>query len=138
MDHFFNFLSLPMLLGGALLVFWVYHHRDRFALGEKGAAPEVRRRALRVNLWLYFGVMYFSFFPAMWAMGGNPPSRVDNMTYLYHLMFLASTLTLWVLACPEKWHRWLVSESARPPLALMSVVLQGVNILKPSCAVAMC
>ncbi|MCB0385269.1 MAG: hypothetical protein KDD43_07735 [Bdellovibrionales bacterium] len=124
-EHFVQFLSPALILFSLLAIVWCLDNKDRLTKTLVAQVPTWIPRTL-------FALMLFSaFFPAMWAMGGNPPKRVDNTTYYWYLLFWFLNLIHWVHAKPEKFERlhsrWpnLFAPRVLLPLALVSLFLVG-------------
>lgn len=100
-EHSVQFLSLPLILLSLIVLAWTLQNREAI----------LARIPSRMPKWLmlaFFATMMTSaFFPAMWAMGGNPPERVDNTTYFWFLLFWLMTLVIWVAQHPERYQGWL-------------------------------
>lgn len=106
-EHIAQFISLPLILATLLALPLLLGRIDRCHWNFKKTWPWV---------WLSLGALFFcSFFPALWSMGGQPPKRVDNMTYLFFLFFwwvlLAHLVGLkrpslknWLSR--QKWYHW--------------------------------
>lgn len=100
-EHSVQFLSLPLILLSLVVLGWTLQNREAV----------LARIPSRMPKWLIFGffstMMTSAFFPSMWAMGGNPPERVDNTTYFWFLLFWLMTLVIWVAQHPERYQDWL-------------------------------
>lgn len=118
-EHSVQFLSLPLILLSLVVLGWTLQNREAI----------LSRIPNRMPKWLilaFFATMMISaFFPAMWAMGGNPPERVDNTTYFWFLLFWLVTLVIWVAQHPQKYQGWLKRrpELFRPERLLILSVL---------------
>lgn len=100
-EHSVQFLSLPLILLSLIVLAWTLQNREAV----------LARIPSRMPKWLMLGffstMMISAFFPSMWAMGGNPPERVDNTTYFWFLLFWLLTLVIWVAQHPERYQGWL-------------------------------
>lgn len=118
-EHSVQFLSLPLILLSLVVFGWTLQNREAV----------LARIPSRMPKWLMLGffstMMISAFFPSMWAMGGNPPERVDNTTYFWFLLFWLLTLVIWVAQHPERYQGWLKKrpELFRPERLLILSVL---------------
>lgn len=114
-----RYLSFALLL--ALVAVFPFLKNVHFNLSQK-----IRDNRSRWLLALFgLGIFVLTFVPSVWTMGGLPPRRVLNNTYLFFLLYVPFLIALWApkFNFLDRWSQRLANQKIKWLFALTLLFL---------------